>query len=151
MEVVVEVVFSSLSNKLVFPVSSPVLFQSSIILTVYPSETIFSHKFSPSSEDPAHSSSYPVYTCCFTQSFIWWWKKADFVEKKCFLSPWWKWVVCLCVYCGSEKICNTSTESWIERCLIESESKPYSSHSSLGNMSMDESKPCHFNIHDNAW
>ncbi|XP_030646605.1 transcription factor RFX4 isoform X1 [Chanos chanos] len=32
-----------------------------------------------------------------------------------------------------------STESWIERCLNESESKRYSSHTSLGNMSNDES------------
>ncbi|XP_005745974.1 transcription factor RFX4 isoform X1 [Pundamilia nyererei] len=31
-----------------------------------------------------------------------------------------------------------STESWIERCLNESESKRYSSHTSLGNMSNDE-------------
>ncbi|XP_051917534.1 transcription factor RFX4 isoform X1 [Hippocampus zosterae] len=31
-----------------------------------------------------------------------------------------------------------STESWIERCLNESESKRYSSHMSLGNMSTDE-------------
>ncbi|XP_060778910.1 transcription factor RFX4 isoform X2 [Neoarius graeffei] len=33
-----------------------------------------------------------------------------------------------------------STESWIERCLNESESKPYSSHTSLGNMSTDENE-----------
>ncbi len=31
-------------------------------------------------------------------------------------------------------------ESWIERCLNESESKRYSSHTSLGNMSNDERK-----------
>uniref|UniRef100_W5NDR8 Regulatory factor X, 4 n=1 Tax=Lepisosteus oculatus TaxID=7918 RepID=W5NDR8_LEPOC len=31
-----------------------------------------------------------------------------------------------------------STESWIERCLSESETKRYSSHTSLGNMSNDE-------------
>ncbi|KAM4747405.1 transcription factor RFX4 isoform 1-T1 [Rhinophrynus dorsalis] len=31
-----------------------------------------------------------------------------------------------------------STESWIERCLIESENKRYSSHTSLGNVSNDE-------------
>ncbi|XP_062403270.1 transcription factor RFX4 isoform X1 [Sardina pilchardus] len=33
-----------------------------------------------------------------------------------------------------------STESWIERCLNESESKRYSSHTSLGNMSNDENE-----------
>ncbi|TRY85202.1 hypothetical protein DNTS_009248 [Danionella cerebrum] len=33
-----------------------------------------------------------------------------------------------------------STESWIERCLNESESKRFSSHSSMGNISNDESK-----------
>ncbi|XP_023657731.1 transcription factor RFX4 isoform X1 [Paramormyrops kingsleyae] len=33
-----------------------------------------------------------------------------------------------------------STESWIERCLIESESKRYSSHNSLGNMTNDENE-----------
>ncbi|XP_035257301.1 transcription factor RFX4 isoform X1 [Anguilla rostrata] len=33
-----------------------------------------------------------------------------------------------------------STESWIERCLSESESKRYSSHTSLGNMSNDENE-----------
>lgn len=31
-------------------------------------------------------------------------------------------------------------ESWIERCLSESESKRYSSHTSLGNISNDERK-----------
>lgn len=31
-------------------------------------------------------------------------------------------------------------ESWIERCLNESENKRYSSHTSLGNVSNDESK-----------
>lgn len=37
-------------------------------------------------------------------------------------------------------------ESWIERCLNESESKRYSSHTSLGNMSNDERKQeKHFN------
>ncbi|XP_043944078.1 transcription factor RFX4 isoform X2 [Protopterus annectens] len=33
-----------------------------------------------------------------------------------------------------------STESWIERCLSESESKRYSSHASLGNVSNDENE-----------
>ncbi|KAG7454769.1 hypothetical protein MATL_G00263210 [Megalops atlanticus] len=33
-----------------------------------------------------------------------------------------------------------STESWIERCLSESETKRYSSHTSLGNMSNDENE-----------
>uniref|UniRef100_A0A8C9UXD9 Regulatory factor X, 4 n=1 Tax=Scleropages formosus TaxID=113540 RepID=A0A8C9UXD9_SCLFO len=33
-----------------------------------------------------------------------------------------------------------STESWIERCLSESENKRYSSHTSLGNMSNDENE-----------
>ncbi|XP_031420196.1 transcription factor RFX4 [Clupea harengus] len=33
-----------------------------------------------------------------------------------------------------------STESWIERCLSESESKRYSSHTSLGNLSNDENE-----------
>lgn len=32
------------------------------------------------------------------------------------------------------------SESWIERCLNESENKRYSSHTSLGNVSNDESK-----------
>ncbi|XP_061085549.1 transcription factor RFX4 [Conger conger] len=33
-----------------------------------------------------------------------------------------------------------STESWIERCLSESDSKRYSSHTSLGNMSTEENE-----------
>nr|XP_020768404.1 transcription factor RFX4-like isoform X2 [Odocoileus virginianus texanus] len=33
-----------------------------------------------------------------------------------------------------------STESWIERCLNESENKRYSSHTSLGNVSNDENE-----------
>lgn len=53
---------------------------------------------------------------------------------------------------SSEKISNCFlkycfiTESWIERCLSESENKRYSSHTSLGNMSNDERKQeKHFN------
>lgn len=34
----------------------------------------------------------------------------------------------------------SSVESWIERCLNESENKRYPSHTSLGNVSNDESK-----------
>lgn len=38
-------------------------------------------------------------------------------------------------------------ESWIERCLNESESKRYSSHTSLGNMSNDERKQDRLYLH----
>lgn len=38
-----------------------------------------------------------------------------------------------------EHLCSFA-ESWIERCLNESENKRYSSHTSLGNVSNDESK-----------
>lgn len=44
-----------------------------------------------------------------------------------------------------QQVCNfviffLFSESWIERCLNESENKRYSSHTSLGNVSNDESK-----------
>lgn len=39
-----------------------------------------------------------------------------------------------------DEFCCVFAESWIERCLNESESKRYSSHTSLGNMSNDERK-----------
>lgn len=42
-------------------------------------------------------------------------------------------------------------ESWIERCLSESENKRYSSHTSLGNVSNDESKYTQFFIEDHRF
>lgn len=41
---------------------------------------------------------------------------------------------------------NCFAESWIERCLSESENKRYSSHTSLANVSNDESKYALFSI-----
>lgn len=51
----------------------------------------------------------------------------------------WKFIFCAKDKHQKEQLC-CFAESWIERCLNESENKRYSSHTSLGNVSNDESK-----------